>query len=79
MRRADLESAVFEDADFTNVNLSGAFVNNAQFRHIKSIVGSDWTDVLLRKDIQASLCKIASGTNPKTGNDTRATLMCPTP
>jgi hypothetical protein len=32
MTLADLESGNFEDADFTDVVLEGAFVNNAQFK-----------------------------------------------
>lgn len=40
------------------------------------IEGSDWTDANLRKDIRTKLCKVASGTNPVTGADTRESLMC---
>ncbi|KAK9909206.1 hypothetical protein WJX75_008708 [Coccomyxa subellipsoidea] len=50
-------------------------VTNAKFKNIK-IAGSDWTDVVLRRDVQQQLCKIASGTNPITGLDTRETLIC---
>jgi uncharacterized protein YjbI with pentapeptide repeats len=32
MTLADLESGNFEDADFTDAILAGAFVNNAQFK-----------------------------------------------
>jgi len=60
----------------TNANLTGAFVTNAQFKRVK-IAGSDWTDVVLRRDVQEYLCSIAEGTNPTTGADTRESLVCP--
>ena len=60
----------------TNANLTGAFVTNAQFKRVK-IAGSDWTDVVLRKDVQEYLCSIAEGTNPVTGVSTRESLVCP--
>ena len=41
------------------------------------IVGADFTDVIIRRDINADLCKLASGTNPRTGIDTKDSLMCP--
>ncbi|KAK9862040.1 hypothetical protein WJX84_012263 [Apatococcus fuscideae] len=73
---ADLSSGDFEGADFTNANLSGASVANARFQGAK-LEGSDWTDVVLRKDQIRYLCSSAQGQNPKTGNDTRESLMCP--
>ncbi|MFN6098598.1 MAG: pentapeptide repeat-containing protein, partial [Dolichospermum sp.] len=40
------------------------------------IDGADFTDVLLRRDEQNKLCKVAKGTNPTTGRQTRDTLYC---
>lgn len=76
MALADLESGNFEGADFTNAVLAGAFVNNAQLQGA-TITGTDWSDVVLRKDMQKYLCSIADGTNPVTGVDTRESLVCP--
>jgi hypothetical protein len=31
------------------------------------ILNTDWSDVVLRKDMQMYLCSVAEGTNPSTG------------
>lgn len=56
--------------------MEGALVTNVQFKD-NTIEGSDWTDVLLRKDQLKYLCSIAGGVNPTTGVDTRDSLGCP--
>jgi hypothetical protein len=41
------------------------------------ITGSDWTDVIVRKDVNDKICaKGVSGENPVTGNPTAMTLFC---
>jgi uncharacterized protein YjbI with pentapeptide repeats len=62
---ADLSDAIFTEAmmlrsTFTDVNIAGA----------------DFSDAILGKLQQKELCKIATGTNSKTGIATRDSLAC---
>lgn len=79
---ADLSQANFELASLRTVNatdtvLAGAYISSTTKFDGIEIVGSDWSDCLLRKDQQRYLCSRATGTNSKTGVDTRESLMCP--
>jgi uncharacterized protein YjbI with pentapeptide repeats len=71
-----LDTARLTRANLTNAILVGASASVANFDGA-IIDGADFTDVMLRKDIQKKLCKVAKGTNPTTGRDTRETLECP--
>ncbi len=75
LSNATLDSARLIKANLTNANLEGAFAANTRFDGA-TIDGADFTDVLLRQDEQKKLCKLAKGTNPVTGRDTRDTLYC---
>ncbi|MGB3208115.1 MAG: pentapeptide repeat-containing protein [Crinalium sp.] len=76
LSNATLDTAKFTKANLTNAVLEGAFAFNAKFDGA-IIDGADFTDVLVRQDVQKQLCKIATGTNPTTGRETRDTLLCP--
>jgi uncharacterized protein YjbI with pentapeptide repeats len=76
LTNAILDSTYFIRANLTNAVLEGASAVNARFAGA-IIDGADFTDVLLRKNDQDKLCKVAQGTNPTTGRDTRDTLFCP--
>lgn len=80
MTGANLTNALLDTARLTHANLTnaifvGAFTSVTNFDGA-IIDGADFTDVLLRKDIQMKLCKVAKGTNPTTGRNTRDTLDC---
>ena len=75
LRNATLDSARLVDANLMNAVLEGAFAFNAQFDRAM-IDGADFTDVLLRDDVQQKLCKSATGTNPTTGRQTAESLEC---
>jgi uncharacterized protein YjbI with pentapeptide repeats len=75
LSNATLDTARLSDANLTNAILEGAFAFNAKFEGAV-IDGADFTDVEFRQDAQALLCKVAKGTNPVTGRNTRDTLYC---
>ena len=76
LTNATLDAARLIKVNLTNAVLEGAFAANAKFDGA-IIDGADFTDVLLRQDEQDKLCKVAKGTNPTTGRETRKTLFCP--
>jgi uncharacterized protein YjbI with pentapeptide repeats len=80
LRGADLEDAVAFATRFDNADLSGAVLRNAMLMNSKfagaRIDGTDFTDAVLDLPQQKALCARASGTNPRTGADTRESLAC---
>lgn len=78
----DLSYANLGQANLTGADLSGAVLEGAIFSSAvldgTNIENSDWSEVLLRADVNAKLCAspTAKGVNPVTGVATRDSLFC---
>ncbi|MBD1194871.1 pentapeptide repeat-containing protein [Vulcanococcus sp. Clear-D1] len=77
---ADLSDVLLDRTDMSHTNLRdallvGAIAAGASFNGA-DITGADFSDALIDRADQRQLCAQASGTNPRTGVDTRASLGC---
>jgi uncharacterized protein YjbI with pentapeptide repeats len=68
--RTDMSHTNLRDALLVGVIAAGATFNGAD------VTGADFSDALIDRADQRQLCAKASGTNPRTGADTRASLGC---
>jgi uncharacterized protein YjbI with pentapeptide repeats len=68
--RTDMSHTNLRNALLVGVIAAGATFNGAD------VTGADFSDALIDRADQRQLCAKASGTNPLTGADTRASLGC---
>lgn len=77
IRGASLEDTSMDDADLTNAIAIGAYFS-ASIKDAKSLRNVDFTDAQIPIKTLNALCNRddVNGVNPKTGADTRESLMC---
>nr|WP_254932861.1 pentapeptide repeat-containing protein [Cyanobium sp. WAJ14-Wanaka] len=70
-----MDKVDFSGADFSNALLAGAIASGSSFIGA-TVTNADFSDALIDRLDQRSLCREASGSNPITGVDTRSSLGC---
>ena len=77
LENANLGQCNLLHTNFTGANLTNAIVSGASNLETVKANDSDWSQVIIRKDVLMGICANVDGVSPVTGDPTAMTLECP--
>jgi len=77
LENANLGQCNLLNTNFTGANLTNAIVSGASNLETVKANDSDWSQVIIRKDVLMGICANVDGVSPVTGDPTAMTLECP--
>ena len=77
LENANLGQCNLLKTNFTGANLTNAIVSGASNLETVKANDSDWSQVIIRKDVLMGICENADGVSPVSGDPTKMTLECP--
>lgn len=77
LENANLGQCNLMRTNFTGANLTNAIVSGASNLDTVKANDSDWSLVIIRKDVLAGICANVDGVSPVSGDPTAMTLECP--
>ena len=77
LENANLGQCNLLKTNFTGANLTNAIVSGASNLETVKANDSDWSQVIIRKDVLMGICANADGVSPVSGDPTKMTLECP--
>lgn len=77
LENANLGQCNVLHTNFTGANLTNAIVSGASNLETVKANDSDWSQVIIRKDVLMGICANVDGVSPVTGDPTAMTLECP--
>lgn len=77
LENANLGQCNLLKTNFTGANLTNAIVSGASNLETVKANDSDWSQVIIRKDVLTGICANADGVSPVSGDPTKMTLECP--
>jgi uncharacterized protein YjbI with pentapeptide repeats len=77
LENANLGQCNMLRTNFTGANLTNAIVSGASNLDTVEANDSDWSQVIVRKDVLMGICANVDGVSPVSGDPTAMTLECP--